>query len=191
VPLRGTGAKKLIVYSDDNFVGCAGWLCCASGVTILMIFFIISALPGLQDQWQWLESECYVISHNRTCIDAAMAEPQGVMLPPPVQNDAASMGCTASMQVALSSAPVCNGTACAKRQRTVYYDPADTTALDDADPEIWLLTHERGQVFRCWENALTNATSFREPMASVWGQMTLPFAVSLFFFAGNSNDAQT
>ena len=30
VPLRGTGAKKLIVYRDDNFVGCAGWLCCAS-----------------------------------------------------------------------------------------------------------------------------------------------------------------
>jgi hypothetical protein len=30
VPLRGTETKKLIVYSDDNFVGCAGWLCCAS-----------------------------------------------------------------------------------------------------------------------------------------------------------------
>ena len=35
MPLRsgqtgGRGVKKLIVYSDDNFVGCAGWLCCAS-----------------------------------------------------------------------------------------------------------------------------------------------------------------
>jgi hypothetical protein len=40
------------------------------GVGVLTIFFVISALPGLQDQWEWLESECYVISHNRTCIDA-------------------------------------------------------------------------------------------------------------------------
>jgi hypothetical protein len=84
------------------------------------------------------------------------------------------------MQVALSSAPVCSGTACEKRQRTIYYDTLDTNALE---PELWLLTHEEGRVLPCWENTITNAASFREPTASVWEHMTLPFALCLIFFA--------
>jgi hypothetical protein len=157
------GSRKHFVYSNDNFVGCAGWVCCATGVLIFALAFGAFALPDLEDAWQWIAEECYVFSANQGC-------------------------CPVSVQVALSSAPVCTEAAqkqgesplieCRKRTRTIVYTASD----DEKDANVWLLTHPIGQVSACYDNPVTNITSF-DPPPDIYAQaMRVPLALSFIFF---------
>ena len=82
--------------------------------------FVALALPSLQEQWQWLEDECYVVAKDASCLGDSK-----------ITKDASCLGDSkgrCSVRVALSSGPVCAGEVCNKRQRCVYY-----TASDDQD----------------------------------------------------------
>lgn len=149
VPLRtedGSGhghKRRLLIYTDDNFLACAGWGCCVlvnpavtlcgrrpvchapaqilfgpltpsrsprhasrvceQGAFMFLALFVALALPSLQEQWQWLEDECYIVASSCT------GESKG----------------RCYVRVALSSGPVCSAEVCIKRNSSVYYTASD------------------------------------------------------------------
>ena len=149
VPLRaedGSGhghKRRLLIYTDDNFLACAGWGCCVlvipavtlcgrrpvchvpeqilfgpltpsrsprhasrvceQGAFMFLALFVALALPSLQEQWQWLEDECYIVASS------CPGESKG----------------RCYVRVALSSGPVCSAEVCIKRQSEVYYTASD------------------------------------------------------------------
>ena len=72
---------------------------------MFLALFVALALPSLQEQWQWLEDECYIVAKNSSCLEDSKGR--------------------CYVRVALSSGPVCSAEVCIKRQSEVYYTAPD------------------------------------------------------------------
>lgn len=75
------------------------------GAFIFLALFVALALPSLEEQWQWLEDECYIVAQDSSCIGGNKGR--------------------CYVLVALSSSPICSSEVCIKRQHNVYYNASD------------------------------------------------------------------
>eukprot|EP00290_Baffinella_frigidus_P010603 CAMPEP_0180151538 /NCGR_PEP_ID=MMETSP0986-20121125/22194_1 /TAXON_ID=697907 /ORGANISM="non described non described, Strain CCMP2293" /LENGTH=247 /DNA_ID=CAMNT_0022098863 /DNA_START=150 /DNA_END=893 /DNA_ORIENTATION=+ len=157
-----------VKYRSDETIACAAWGCYVVSIFVFTIVFVFTVLPTLSEEMSWTKDECFVVSHNTTCLDLRLS----------YCGPSADVFLLSRSENNLVCTTVSTGPVCTYQMRTINA-PASTGWS-------WIEDHKINETYDCWERTQSDnkaEASFDSLMTSgSMGLLYIPILSSAVFF---------